>query len=329
MNAIGVPGALALVKAYAAGHAGFPVAKAISEQARSGRPFEIPYVLRRDAGDVAVLTIRRPQVLNALNDDVYRQLHERVAALRDDPRVRAVVLTGFGTKAFVSGADVNFLAAITTPDEGFRTSERSKAAGNLIEQLGKPVVCALNGSAFGGGSELAMCCTARIARSGLSVAMAQPEANLGIVPGAGATQRLPRLVGVERAAEMLRTGRALSGAEAVACGLIRAEVDGDVVDAGIELARAAADGRVTLAGIDRRPIDVPENLPDVALGHLSRAIDGLMCRAIIEGCRQPLDDGLRFESEMFGACCATEDMRLGVRNFFEHGPKVRAEFVHR
>ena len=329
MNQIGVARALKLVEAYAAGHPGFPVPGAIARQARGGRPFEIPYVLRRDAGDVAVLTIRRPQVLNALNDEVYRQLHDRFAALRDDAAIRAVVLTGFGTKAFVSGADINFLASITTPDEGFRTSERSKAAGNLIEQLGKPVICALNGSAFGGGSELAMCCSARIARSGLSVAMAQPEANLGIVPGAGATQRLPRLVGVERAAEMLRTGRGLSGAEAVAWGLIREEVDGDVVDAAIHLARAAADGQVTLAGLDRRPIEVPAALPEVALGHLSRAIDGLMCRAIVEGCRQPLEGGLRFESEMFGACCATEDMRIGVRNFFEHGPRARAEFVHR
>ncbi|OYV74104.1 MAG: hypothetical protein B7Z72_00955, partial [Gemmatimonadetes bacterium 21-71-4] len=329
INETGVAPALALVEKYVARHPGFPVPNAIARQARGGRPFEIPYVLRRDAGDVAVLTIRRPQVLNALNDEVYRQLHDRFAALRDDASIRAVVLTGFGTKAFVSGADINFLASITTPDEGFRTSERSKKAGNLIEQLGKPVICALNGSAFGGGSELAMCCTARIARTGLSVAMAQPEANLGIVPGAGATQRLPRLVGVERAAEMLRTGRALSGAEAVACGLIREEVDGDVVDAAIRLARAAADGRVTLAGIDRRPIQVPSVLPDVTLGHLSRTIDGLMCRAIVEGCRQPLDDGLRFESEMFGACCATEDMRIGIRTFFEHGPRARAEFVHR
>ncbi|MGA9838047.1 MAG: 3-hydroxyacyl-CoA dehydrogenase/enoyl-CoA hydratase family protein [Gemmatimonadaceae bacterium] len=329
MNALGVERALALVQAYAAGHPGFAVPAALARQARGGRPFDIPYVLRRDVDDIAVLTIRRPQVLNALNDDVYRQLHDRFTLLRDEARIRAVVLTGFGTKAFVSGADVNFLAAIATPDEGFRTSERSKAAGNLIENLGKPVICALNGSAFGGGSELAMCCSARIARSGLSVAMAQPEANLGIVPGAGATQRLPRLVGVERAAEMLRTGRGLSGREAVACGLIREEVDGDVVEAAIQLARAAADGRVTLARIDRRPLDVPATLPDVALGHLSRAIDGLMCRAIVEGCRQPLDQGLRFESEMFGECCATEDMHVGVRNFFEHGPRAPAEFVHR
>ena len=329
MNALGVDRALALVQAYAAAHPGFPVPAALAAQARAGRPFDIPYVLRRDADDVAVLTIRRPQVLNALNDEVYRQLQERFAALRDDPRIRAVVLTAFGTKAFVSGADINFLASIATPDEGFRTSQRSKEAGNLIERLGKPVVCALNGSAFGGGSELAMCCTTRIARSGLAVAMAQPEANLGIVPGAGATQRLPRLVGVERAAEMLRTGRPLSGAEAVACGLIREEVDGDVVDAAIQLARAAADGDVTLAALDPRPLDVPPVLPDLALGHLSQAIDRLMCRAIVEGCRQPLDGGLRFESEMFGACCATEDMRIGVRNFFDHGPRAHAEFVHR
>jgi enoyl-CoA hydratase/carnithine racemase len=179
-------------------------------------------VIRRDDGDVAVLTIRRPAVLNALSDEVYGQLRDHVAAIRDDPAIAAVVLTGFGPKAFVSGADVGFLAKIASPADGVSTSERSKEAGNLLEQMGKPSVCALNGMALGGGNEIAMCCTARIIRRGVSLAVAQPEPNLGIVPGAGATQRLPRLVGLDRAAMMLRTGRPLSGKEAVACGLVRA-----------------------------------------------------------------------------------------------------------
>ncbi|HEX8943333.1 MAG TPA: 3-hydroxyacyl-CoA dehydrogenase/enoyl-CoA hydratase family protein [Gemmatimonadaceae bacterium] len=329
MNEIGVGRALERVERYSKQHSGFVVPRCIRNHARSGEPFKVEYVLRRDVGDVAVLTIRRPQVLNALNDDVYAQLSARFRELRDDRRIAAAVLTGFGTKAFVSGADINFLSRIEGPDDGFATSQRSKETGNLIENLGKPVICALNGYALGGGAELAMCCTARIARAGLPMAIAQPEANLGIVPGAGATQRLPRLVGVERAATMLRTGRALSGREAVECGLVREEVEGDVVDAAIALAHAAARGDVTLTPIDPTPMAVPAALPPVELGHLSRTIDGLICRAITDGCRRPLADGLRLESELFGSCCATEDMHIGVRTFQTSGPRAKAAFVHR
>jgi enoyl-CoA hydratase/carnithine racemase len=329
MNEMGVGKALALVEAYAAGHPGFPVPKCIAAQARAGRPFRIEQVIRHDEGDVAVLTIRRPRVLNALNDDVYEQLAAHATALRDDAKIAGVVITGFGPKAFVSGADVGFLSAIKNPAEGVATSERSKVSGNLFEHLGKPVICAMNGMAFGGGNELAMCCTARLIRVGLAVAVGQPEANLGIVPGAGATQRLPRLVGVEKAAEMLRTGRALSGREAVACGLVREEVEGDVVEAAVQLARAAAHSKVALVRMNEAPIETPDQLPAVELGHLSRATDALICRAIIEGCRKPLAEGLRLESELFGECCATEDMRIGVANFIANGPKAKAEFVHR
>lgn len=329
MNDIGVAKALELVEGYAAPHQGFAVPRCLGEHARAVRPFRIDHVMRRDDGDVAVLTIRRPRVLNALNDDVYAQLFEHFSALQTDDRIRAVVLTGYGTKAFVSGADVNFLARITSPDEGFETSQRSKEAGNLIENLGKPVICALNGMALGGGNELAMCCTARIARAGIPMLVAQPEPNLGIVPGAGATQRLPRLIGMSRAAEMLRTGKALSGTEAVECGLVRAEVEGDVVTAAVLLARAAGRGDTRLTPIDPRPLAVPASLAAVELGHLSRAVDALICRALLEGCGMPLADGLRFESQMFGACCATEDMRIGVTNFLTNGPRSKAMFVHR
>ncbi len=329
MNELGVDRALLLVEAYAADHPGFPVPRFLVDQARTARPFPVEHVVRRDDRDVAVLTIRRPQVLNALSDDVYAELYDRFAALRDDPAIAAVVLTGFGTKAFVSGADVKFLSSIDSPQVGLETSERSKRTGDLIEHLGKPVICALNGFAMGGGNELAMCCSARLVKKGLKLAVSQPEANLGIIPGAGATQRLPRLVGVERAAGLLRTGRGLSSREAVECGLAREEVEGDVVEAAVSLARAAARGDICLTTIDPAPLDTPASVPPVDIGHLSRAIDALLCRAVIEGCRKPLAQGLRFESELFGACCATEDMRIGVRNFLENGPLVKAVFVHR
>ena len=329
MNELGVGRALELVGAYAAGHPGFPVPRCITTHARDGQPFRINHVIRRDDGDVAVLTIRRPRVLNALNDDVYAQLAAHAIALGADPTIAAVVLTGFGPKAFVSGADVNFLAKIRDPAEGVATSERSKQAGNLLESLGKPVVCALNGMAFGGGNEIAMCCTARIVRKGLAVAVAQPEAKLGIVPGAGATQRLPRLVGVEKAAELLRTGCIISGPEAVACGLVREEVEGDLVGAAVRLARAAARGEVALTPIDPRPLPTPDRLPSVDLGDLSRSTDALICRAIVEGCRRPLAEGLRLESALFGECCATADMRIGIDNFIANGPRSVAKFVHR
>jgi len=328
MNRVGIERALDFVEQYAERHDGFAVPRCLVDQARAGQPFSIDHVVRRDEGDVAILTIRRPRVLNALNDEVYAQLTNHFTALKEDPRISAVVLTGFGTKAFVSGADVNFLARITSTEQGFTTSERSKEPGNLIEHLGKPVVCALNGMALGGGNELAMCCTARIARAGLSVLVSQPEPNLGIVPGAGATQRLPRLVGFTKAAEMLRTGRALSGREAVECGLVRAEVEGDLVEAAVALARAAARGAERLTPIDPQPMVVPASLLPVELGHRSRAVDALICRAMLEGCRMPLADGLRFESEMFGECCATDDMRIGVGNFLANGPRSKAIFTH-
>ena len=329
MNDIGVPAAQALIERYAATHPGFGVPACVKAQASSSLPFRIDHVLRHDHGNIAVLTIRRPRVLNALNEAVYQQLHEHALALQADPKIAGVVLTGFGTRSFVSGADVNFLAKIKTPQEGTATSEASKQAGNLIERLGKPVICALNGSAIGGGSELALCCTARIARRGLALAFAQPETNLGIIPGAGGTQRLPRLVGIERAAAMLRVGQPLSGSDAVKCGLLREEVEGDLVVAAVALARAAARGDIKLPGIDPGPMKTPAELPPVELGHRSRAVDQLVCRAILEGCRMPLADGLRLESELFGAGCALEDMRIGVQNFLTNGPKAKAEFVHR
>lgn len=329
MNDIGVPESLALVEKYAAEFEGFKVSEKLKQQAAQGKPWEIPTVLRQDVDGVAVLKIRRPKVLNALNESAFDQLEQHCRDIESDASVVGGVITGFGVKAFVSGADVNFLAEIDSAAMGEQTSLGSQRSLAVIENLKKPIVCAMNGFAFGGGNELAMACHGRIARKGLSLLACQPEPNLGIIPGAGATQRLPRWVGWERAAMMLRTGRGISSAEAAEAGLIQREVEGDLVGEAVAIVRAAADGSAPLTPIEAGPIEVPDTLPEVAIGHLSKAVDAIICRAIVEGCGMPLTEGLAFEAKMFGEVCATEDMKIGVQNFLTKGPRSKAEFVHR
>jgi len=329
MNKMGVDKTLSLVEDYAARYEGFKVPDCLKEQAAAGRPFEISVVLRRDEGDVAVVTIRRPRVLNALNADVMNQLKEVFSAVAGDDSVRAAVLTGFGVKAFVSGADIKELAALKTPEEGIALSTRGQKVLNDIENLGKPVVAAMNGLAFGGGNELAMACTCRIAAAGLRVLAGQPEPNLGIIPGYGGTQRLTRWIGVERAWPILRKGRPFSSAEAAEWGLIEKEVPaGDLIDEAVKLAREIASGSRTVRPIPKDPIEVPEKLPEVDLGHLSTRIDEILRKAILEGARMDLYQGLVHEANLFGECLLTKDMRIGMKNFIENGPRAKAEFVN-
>lgn len=330
MNELGVARSLDLVKAYAEANPPFGVSRRIAAQAESGQPWPIELVTRRDVDGVAVVTIRRPRVLNALNEQVFAQIDAHFATIAEDDTIRAAVLTGFGTKAFVSGADVAFIQRMDSPEAGERSSLESQAVGRRIESLGKPVIAAYNGLAFGGGNETGMCCTARIIRSGLKVAVGQPEVNLGILPGAGGTQRLPRLVGMETAARMIRTGRPLSSTEAVETGLCLEEVPPErLLDRAVELARDAADGKIDLPRLDPAPMDVPDSLPELELGHLSRAVDAIVTRALLEGCAKPLQEGLRHEAAMFAEICRTEDMAIGLKNFFENGPRAKAPFVHR
>ena len=206
---------------------------------------------------------------------------------------------------------------------------KARADVIFIENLNKPVVCAMNGLAFGGGNELAMSCTIRIAQKGLRVLAGQPEPNLGIIPGAGGTQRLPRIVGLEKAAELLRTGRPISSAEALALGLISEEVDGDLIERARDIAQDLADGKLDSPGIRREPLDnVPSALPEVDLGHLSKKVDEILCKAILGGAGMVLTDALAFEVVCFGEVCGTKDMRIGVDNFIRNGPRARAEFTH-
>jgi enoyl-CoA hydratase/3-hydroxyacyl-CoA dehydrogenase len=326
MNQIGVARSLDLVQKYAADHAGFPVPQTLQAQADAGEPWDISVVMREDRDGIAVLTIRRPQVLNALNKDVFEQIEAQIGAIEAERHVQGAVIIGFGTKAFVSGADIGMLAAVKTPADGERTSWHSNSILLKLERCPKPIVCAYNGLAFGGGNELALACHARIARKGLKILAGQPEPNLGIIPGAGGSQRLPRVIGFEKANVMLRTGRPVSGAEALACGLISEEVEGNLLDRAVALANEMADDGFTR--INREPIDNVE-LADVELGHLSTAVDAILKKAIVEGARLGLDEGLKFESKCFGEVCGTQDMKIGMENFVKNGPRAKAEFVNR
>ncbi|HEX6813410.1 MAG TPA: 3-hydroxyacyl-CoA dehydrogenase/enoyl-CoA hydratase family protein [Planctomycetota bacterium] len=330
MNELGTKKALDLVRNYSKKHTGFPVPKCIEAHGRDNKPFEVPVVLREDRDGIAVLTIRRPKVLNALDQSVFEELRTRFSQCDKDPKVAGIVLTGFGKKAFVSGADVNFLAKITGPAHGEQTSRASQVCVDAVQAVQKPTVAAFNGLAFGGGLETAMACEARIAQKGLRVLAGQPEANLGIIPGAGGTVRLPRLIGIERAAEMIRTCKPISSEKALAFGLIREEVDGDLVARAVKLCKDMASGAAKRSRMDEGPMkSVPETLPAIEIGHLSKKVDQILCKAILGAARLPLKDALPFEAKCFGEVCGTEDMRIGVDNFTKNGPKVKAAFVHR
>ena len=302
----------------------------MKEQAASGKPWEILDVLFEKKGDVGIITIRRPKALNALNSKVFKELTNYCDAIKNDPEIKAAVITGFGAKAFVAGADIKEMAGLTEPAQGEKFARVGQIASAELEKLGKPVVAALNGFALGGGCELAMCCTARVALKGLKFFAGQPEVNLGLIPGMGGTQRLPRIVGFERASQMIRTARPISSAQALEFGLINEETEGDVLERGVELARAIAEGKVVPKRMEMGPItNCPDNLPPVDLGHLSIVIDALTVRAILEGAKMTLEDGLKNEAYLFGQCWTTEDNRIGLKNFVEKGAKSKAEFVHR
>ena len=323
MNKLGVARTLELVRGYHEVHPTFPVAKCLERS----EPWDIPVVLREDVDGIAVLTIRRPGVLNALNKDVFEQIGKHIADIGADDAVQGAVITGFGKKAFVSGADISMLAAVKTPEDGEATSQHSHGVLNAIESCSKPVVCAYNGLAFGGGNELALACHARIARKGIKILAGQPEPNLGIIPGAGATQRLPRVIGFAKAWSLLRTGGVIFGSDAVESGLVTSETDGDLRGEAVALAKSMAGNGFTR--INRDPIPVPEQLPEVSLGHLSTAVDAIMQKAIAEGAAMGLDEGLKFESRCFGEVCGLEDMRIGMENFKTNGPRAKAEFKNR
>jgi enoyl-CoA hydratase/carnithine racemase/3-hydroxyacyl-CoA dehydrogenase len=314
MNELGPRRTRELVEAYAKNNPGFKVPRQFG-------PWTIPHVFREDHADVAVVTLKRPRTLNALTPDVYRQIDREFAAIQDDPKIRAAVLTGFGTRAFVSGTDIKTLAAIRTPEEARRLSREAQGILSRLAGLGKPVVCALNGPALGSGCELAYACSARIARKGLPSLFSHPEVRLGLIPGAGGIQRLVRLIDVASAWRILRTGGAIGGAEALRLGLILEEVEGDLVERAEELARTIQ--LVPLPAVRPRAA-----LPEVDLGGLSRKIDEILRRAILQGAAMPFEKALEFEAECFGEVFATRDCRIGLENYLRTRLREPARFVH-
>jgi enoyl-CoA hydratase len=182
-------------------------------------PATFENILVEADGPVASITINRPRVLNALNAQTLDELRRAVLAVKHDPALRSVILTGAGDKAFVAGADITELAQ-QTPSAGRDRALRGQHVFDLIENLGKPVIAAVNGYALGGGCELALACDIRIASD--TAKFGQPELGLGIIPGAGATQRLPRLVGMGRAKHMILTGEVIEAKQALEIGLVSA-----------------------------------------------------------------------------------------------------------
>jgi enoyl-CoA hydratase/3-hydroxyacyl-CoA dehydrogenase len=328
MNQMGVDKALELVKIYAKEWPGFKVPETLVRQAESGNPWQVPMVFREDREDIAILTIRRPNTLNALNGEVIKQLLTHFEEMKKDEKIKGVVLTGFGIKAFVSGADIDMLARVRTPEEGIEISLNGQKVLNFIENLGKPVVCALNGLAFGGGNELAMACSARIAKKGLKVLAGQQEPKLGIIPGYGGSQRLPRIIGMTNAWPFLRTGNPVSSAKALEWGLISKEIEGDIREAGVDFVKNVISGDIKLQPIRKEPLEIPESLPEVDIGYLSRKTDEILKRAILEGAAMTLPEGLKHEAKMFGECVRTKDMRIGMENFMNFGPRKDAKFSH-
>ena len=328
MNKMGITKAYDLVKDFCTVHTSFPFPKVL-DKAKAEGGWKLLEIVTAKRDDVFVVTIRRPKVLNALNLEVLEQIKNAMEGVKNDNYVKAIVITGFGTKAFVSGADLNMLASLKTPEEGYNNSHTFQSVLNYVESYSKPVVCAMNGFAFGGGNELAMSCTTRICKKGLSVLACQPEVNLGFIPGAGGTQRLPRIVGVEKAADILRTARTVSSKEASEIGLVYKEVDGDLIDEAVKLAKQIASGEVKLSNVSKEAIATNGNPKPLEIGHLSKKIDDILVKAIYEGSRLNLHEGLELESRMFGECLLTEDMKIGLGNFKTNGPKAKANFIHK
>lgn len=243
----------------------------------------------------AWITINRPDKLNALNRQTVEEIGRAVDQALADAKVVALVITGSGEKAFVAGADIPEMASLS-PREGQLWGRFLQASLDRLERAAKPVIAAVNGYALGGGCELAMACHVRLASD--NATFGQPEVNLGLIPGAGGTQRLPRLVGRGRALDLILSGASIDAAEAHRIGLVNRVV------AQAELADAVT--------------AYVKNLSRKSPIALARCIE-----SVVAGGEMAQDDAMRYEASLFGLSFATEDMREGTRAFVE---KRKPEF---
>jgi enoyl-CoA hydratase len=251
-------------------------------------------LIERD-GAVAIVTINRPKVLNALNRQTIDELRRAILELKADEEIRAVVLTGSGEKSFVAGADINELA-VHTPVTGREHALAGQHVFDLLENMGKPVIAAINGFALGGGCELAMACTLRLAAD--TARLGQPEVSLGLIPGYAGTQRLPRLVGKGKAIELILTGAPIAADEAQRIGLVNRVVPAaDLMKTARELAAQLAKGA------------------PIAMRYIINAVN--------KGAAMPFAEACQYEATLFGLVASTEDMREGTRAFLD---KRKAEF---
>jgi enoyl-CoA hydratase/carnithine racemase len=247
-------------------------------------------------GPIATVSLNRPKVMNALNKATINELRAAFEDARDDSAVRGVILTGVGQKAFAAGADIAEIAN-NTAVEAEEATRRGQALTELIENLGKPVIAAVNGFALGGGCELAMACTIRIAAE--SAKFGQPEVKLGVMPGYGGTQRLPRLVGKGRALKLILSGDIIDAAEAYRIGL----VDELVTDAQV---------------IERAEIVLKKIIANAPLS-VKYALE-----AVNKGLEASVAEGLIIEASLFAVCASTDDKKEGTSAFLEkRAPKFQ------
>ncbi len=269
--------------------------------------------------DIATVTVNRPDVLNALNGETVMSLRKCFRDLKKNDDVRAVILTGAGNKSFVAGADIPELAKQDAIG-GADFSHHGQMVFNVIEGMRKPVVAAVNGFALGGGCELAMACHLRYAHEGAR--FGQPEVNLGIIPGYGGTQRLPRLVGKGRALELVMSGDMISAKRAYEIGLVN-----DVFGAW----KKDDQGQEVLNEKGKKIFD-RDSFMDWVKGKLQSILSkgpvavGLAIEAVNRGLETTLNEGQRVESQLFGLVCTTEDFKEGTTAFMEkRAPKFQGK----
>jgi enoyl-CoA hydratase len=249
-------------------------------------------ILLEKKNAIAYVTVNRPKALNALSTATMEELRAAFTDIKSDASIRMAILNGAGEKAFVAGADIGELAKLDAVS-GKEYGHRGQAVLDLIENLGKPVIACINGFALGGGCELALACTMRLASD--NAKLGQPEVKLGIIPGYGGTQRLPRLVGKGLALQMLLSGEMITAQEAYRIGLVN-----EVTAAAELIPRAEAIAAKIIA-----------NAP-LAVQYAMEAVN--------KGMEMTLAEGLYLEATLFGVCCATEDKKEGTAAFLEKRP---------